>query len=302
MARYPQGQPIRLSTTVRDVNGQLTNAGTLTLTVSKPDGSTQIYSSPTSDGTGLYHQDIAAADINTLGHYGYKWVSTGTGAGVSFSDFEVVDPLEITGYTTLPELKAALNIPVTDTADDDDLQDAILTASRAVDGDCQRHFYKLTEPRTLQAIDPYRLRLGAYSDLVSITTLKTDADGDGAFETTWQAGDYQLLCQDGTPNVNAGPEPRPYQRIRAIGNQVFPTAIWVTGRADRVQITGVWGWPAVPDRIRRATRLMAIEIFKLNTAPFGAIGMADLGIIRVRDNPKYQRLINDYRLLPVPVA
>ena len=33
VARYPPGQPVRVLTTVRDVTGALTDAGTLTLTV-----------------------------------------------------------------------------------------------------------------------------------------------------------------------------------------------------------------------------------------------------------------------------
>ena len=140
-------------------------------------------------------------------------------------------------------------------------------------------------------------------DLVSVTALKTDADADGTYETTWAATDYQLLCADGTPNAGAGPEPRPYRRVKAVGAQVFPVpGRWGTARTDLVQIAGVWGWPQVPDRIRRATRMAAAEIFKLRDAPFGAVGFAELGIIRVRDNPKYLRLISDYRLLPVPVA
>src|SRR5262249_21901042 len=62
MARYPLGQPVRLSTTVKDLTGALTNPTTLTLTVKRPDASTQAYSSPTNDGTGLYHQDLQTSD------------------------------------------------------------------------------------------------------------------------------------------------------------------------------------------------------------------------------------------------
>lgn len=36
-------------------------------------------------------------------------------------------------------------------------------------------------------------------DLLSITSLKTDDDGDGTFETTWAATDYQLLPMNGVP-------------------------------------------------------------------------------------------------------
>jgi len=126
MARYPQGQPITLSTTVKNQAGALVNATALTLTVSKPDASTQSYSSPTNDGTGLYHQDIPTGDINLLGHYQYKWVATGTGAGVSYSNFEVFDPLEVS-VPSLQDAKDHLNIPQATTTYDSELQSKIAT-------------------------------------------------------------------------------------------------------------------------------------------------------------------------------
>lgn len=276
---------------------------TVVLTVTDPDG---VVTTPATTQGGAppavtYTRNEPATKA---GVWLFRFVATGAVTDAEDGQFYVQPNATSNVYTTLPELRAALGpIPVADTRDDDDMQDAIITASRAVDGDCQRTFYKRSEVRTLEPTDRYWLRLGAYNDLVSVTTLKTDATGDGVFETTWQTSDFQLLCADGTPNVNAGPEPKPYRRIRAIGTQVFPcTWAWHLGRTDLVQIDGVWGWPAVPDRIRRATRMMAAEIFKLNSAPFGATNIADLGIIRVRDNPKYQRLIADYRILPIPVA
>src|SRR6185312_1231406 len=99
VARYPSGQPIRLSTTVRDVTGALVNAGALTLLVklAAADGTwttTGTYASPTNDSTGTYHQDIPVTDLAVNGHYQYTWTATGTGAGVSLGDFDVFDPFE----------------------------------------------------------------------------------------------------------------------------------------------------------------------------------------------------------------
>jgi hypothetical protein len=275
---------------------------TVTLTVTAPDG-TVTTPSTTQGGSPPAVTYTANVPATQSGTWTYRFVATGAVTDSESGQFFVVAAVDTHVYTTRAELKAGLGIPQTDTVDDDDLDDAILTASRTVDGDCQRHFYKVTETRTLAPTDPWCVRLGPYMDLVSVATLKTDSSGDGTFETTWATTDYQLLCADGTPNVNAGPEPRPYRRIKAIGTQTFPCLWqWTLARSDRVQINGTWGWPAVPDRIRRATRLAAAEIFKLNSAPFGAIGMADLGIIRVRANPKYQALISNYQLYPVPVA
>ena len=100
MARYPQGQPVRVSTTVRDTTGALVDAGALTLTVklAQADGTqatTGTYASPAHDGVGLYHVDVPAVDLTATGHYQYAWVSTGTGAGVAPGDFDVYDPYEV---------------------------------------------------------------------------------------------------------------------------------------------------------------------------------------------------------------
>jgi hypothetical protein len=108
------------------VSGTLVNATTLTLTISKPDATTQAYSSPTNDGTGLYHQDVPTADINQVGHYAYKWVATGTGAGVSFSTFDVFDPLD-PSVLSLQDGKEHLNIAAATTTYDAEIASKIAT-------------------------------------------------------------------------------------------------------------------------------------------------------------------------------
>lgn len=126
MSRYAAGQPLHLTTTIKDVTGTLVNASTLALTVSKPDASTQVYSSPTNDSTGLYHQDVPTADVALLGHYQYVWQSTGTGAGVSYGDFDVFDPFEI-AVLPLQDAKDSLNIPASITTNDSHIQSMIDT-------------------------------------------------------------------------------------------------------------------------------------------------------------------------------
>ena len=72
------------------------------------------------DGTGLYHQDIPVTDLTTLGHYQYVWTATGTGAGVSFGDFDVFDPFEV-ALLPLQDAKDALNIPQATTTYDNEI-------------------------------------------------------------------------------------------------------------------------------------------------------------------------------------
>ena len=126
MARYPLGQPVRVPTTVRQQNVDgtttLVNATTLTLVVklAQADGTqlvTGTYATPVNDSTGNYHQDIPVTDLAAIGHYQYAWTATGTGAGVSFGDFDVFDPFE-TAVLPLQDAKDMLTIPQATTAND----------------------------------------------------------------------------------------------------------------------------------------------------------------------------------------
>lgn len=176
MSRYPAGQPIRVSTTVRDLSGTLVNAGTLTLTVAKPDGTTQAYSTPTNDSTGTYHQDIPASDLTQNGHYQYAWVSTGTGAGVAPGEFDVYDPFEV-AVLPLQDGKDALNIPQATTTYDSEIASYIATIQssleRATGGPIvNRTVTERSEMMTNQTVIPVRQR-----PLVSVTSITSASGG-----------------------------------------------------------------------------------------------------------------------------
>lgn len=139
MSRYPLNQPVRLSTTVKDVTGTLVNATTLTLVVkiTNADGTkttTGTYASPANDGPGLYHQDIPVTDLVSTGHYQYSWTAAGTGAGVSPpGDFDVYDPFE-DALLPLQDVKSQLNIPAATTMYDAEIQDYIFTIETSLEG------------------------------------------------------------------------------------------------------------------------------------------------------------------------
>jgi hypothetical protein len=138
MARYPLGQPVRVSTTVKDVTGTLVNAGALTLLVklANADGTTTTtgtYASPVNDSAGTYHQDIPVTDLAGLGHYQYTWTATGTGAGVSFGDFDVFDPFEVS-VLPLQDAKDMLNVPQSNTASDAEIQSYVATIETSLEG------------------------------------------------------------------------------------------------------------------------------------------------------------------------
>ena len=181
MARYPLNQPVRISTTVRDVTGTLVNATTLTLLVktAQADGTwltTGTYASPVNDSTGNYHQDIPVTDLTGLGHYQYTWTATGTGAGVSFGDFDVFDPFEI-AVLPLQDGKDALNIPQATTTFDTEIQQYIATIQtcmqRMTGGPLTNQAVtERTEMQAYQTVIPVRQR-----PLVSVTAITSASGG-----------------------------------------------------------------------------------------------------------------------------
>jgi uncharacterized phiE125 gp8 family phage protein len=133
--RYPIGQPIRLSFTVRDTTGTLVSPGAATLVVklAAADGTsttTGTYPSLANDGVGLLHQDIPVTDLAAAGHYQYALTTTGTGAGVSFGEFDVFDPFE-TSVLSLQDAKDQLNI--TTTTSDTEIASWIATIESALE-------------------------------------------------------------------------------------------------------------------------------------------------------------------------
>lgn len=278
------------------VGGVATDPTAVTLTVTDPTGASTAYTygagQVTRTGTGVFTKDIACA---TAGTWTYEWEGTVAASDAVVGTWDVQETALGRLYCTVETLKSRLGIPLTDTVDDFELHGACFAASRWIERYCERIFYRTaSEARTFEPTGLYLLRLPEYCDLVSVTTLKTDASGDGTFETTWQATDYQLR----PVNPTAGPETKPYTEVKAVGTLIFPLPVPTLMRTDLVQVTGVWGWPSVPAAIRQAAAVLAAETFKLKDAPFGVAGFGELGLIRIRDNPKVASLAGAYQRNP----
>lgn len=183
----------------------------------------------------------------------------------------------VNGYATLAELKARLGI--SDTTDDTVLEAVIEAASRAIDGETGRVFYATTDTRYFTAED---VDLLFVDDLLSVTTLKTDQDGDRTYETTWSVTDYDLEPYNVTP----------YTRIQIAHNGIrsFPTI------RRSVEIAGSWGYAATaPDAINEACLLMAARLFKRKGAPFGVLQNPELGTARIPQiDPDVKLLIRPF--------
>lgn len=181
MSRYPLGQPIRVSTTVRDTTGTLVNPTTLTLLVkvAQADGTqltTGTYASPVQDSTGTYHQDIPVTDLTTLGHYQYTWTATGTGAGVSFGEFDVFDPFE-TAVLPLADAKDALNIPQATTTSDTEIQAYVATIQSAMEAMTGGPLVNRSITERAVLTDSYTVLQVRQRPLVSVTSIVSVASG-----------------------------------------------------------------------------------------------------------------------------
>lgn len=190
----------------------------------------------------------------------------------------------MTDYASLAQVKSALRI--TDNLDDAALQIAISAASELIDGFCGRNFGSESGTRVFAATDT---TLVSIDDLVTLTTLKTDDNGDGSFETTWLAG-YQLEPLNNKLDGTYWPT----TRIRAV-DDFFPVA----NQQALIQIQGVWGWASVPASITEACIIQACRLFKRADSPLGVAGFSDVGVVRVTS--KYldgdvAQLLQRYRL------
>ncbi len=112
----------------------------------------------------------------------------------------------------------------------------IQAGSRQMDGYTHRHFYDHVRTQVLDGNGGLQL---VVPDLISVTTLKTDADGDATYEVTWATTDYYLLPSNSDPATANNPMSKPYYFIEYNPNgsgNFFPR-----GR-QRVEIAGSWGY------------------------------------------------------------
>jgi hypothetical protein len=212
---------------------------------------------------------------------GYKTVFTG------------YEPASIVTVETLVNETLGQAVTITDVSDLDDdarLEQIITAVSRAIDKDCRRRFYAATETRVYSAI---RSDLCLVDDLLSVTTLKTDDDGDRTYDETWVAADYDLLP------VNAALDGEPYRRIETTprGSKRFPT------HHKGVEIAGSFGYASTtPPEIREACILWSLRVFERRHAIFGIKGSTQLGEVYLKlppPDPDVAKFLKPFRKVSV---
>ena len=274
-----------------DVNGVPTDPATVTLTVTDPTG-VQTIPATTRITTGKYTVTVAS----TLpGIWSYQWDGQGNPALGQASDIDA-GTWTVSGvtlnrqYCSAEELKSRLGVP--DTGDDFEVNLAVEAASRYVDEICGRYFWQGSDVRTYMPASIFGQQV---DDIVSVTSFKVDFDGDGTFEQTWTQGtDFDLTVSPGHYNTTAKGEPWPYTGFTVLNASHYVPFVWPWSHQNRIQVTGVFGWPAVPATVKQAALLVAADLFKLKDAPLGVVGFGEFGAVKVTANPRVMQLLHRY--------
>lgn len=202
-------------------------------------------------------------------------------------------------YITLAELKQYMGQAGT-MANDDELTDALETASSQINKHCNRQFNQATvatarlfKPRDQFTIMP--------DDFWTDDELVIEYDPSGGANNVFQIMDpnwYELTPLNGVVDGEPG---WPVSKVRIVNGLWLPRS-YTNRREGTVRITAKWGWETVPAPVKTACKIMAQETFKIRDAPFGVAGINNFGILRVRDNPMAAAKLQKYVLNPVLVG
>lgn len=196
---------------------------------------------------------------------------------------------EIVVAESIADAAAGASVSLTDISDpiDDAVMEACIeSASRQIDGETCRRFFttSVDEVRYFTAEEAYHQWTG---DLISVTTLETDSDGDGVIDTTWTSLDFNLWP------YNAALDGKPYARVDvgAVSSLAFPTI------ARGVKITGKFGWSAAPAQVKQACLIQAERLYRRKDAPFGVMGNDAFGTFKdvPAMDPDVSMLIKPFR-------
>lgn len=290
---YPGANELATLTNTFSVDGVATDPTAVTLAVTTPTGTTTTYTYSlaeiTRDSTGVYHKDIACTEAGT---WSYVWTGTGAASDVEDGNWTVSSAPTSDLYCTPYQLKSRTGI--SDSLDDLEILGACRSVSRWIDTHCDRVFARRSATLQFESCGQYSIQV---DDLVSVTTLKTDDDADGTFETTWSASDYELQP------VNAASmlESRPYTSIAAVGSRLFPVTYSSYTRKPRAQIVGVFGWPSIPPAVSEAAAILAGDYLALGGMKFGVQGF-DGFAMRARLSAPAMSMLAPYRKYPVLVG
>lgn len=167
-------------------------------------------------------------------------------------------------YVTTAEMKTILNL--TGSTYDAELDLAVSAASRGIDARTGRRFSADTSAssRTFYTLSPAFLTVGDFLELSSVSWLYNGALTDFKAE----------LALVPSPPLKAGP---PWGALRTVPDNTTGTGLTaLPSSSSTITVTAKWGWPAVPDAVKQAARILAARYFRRPRE--AAFGVAGLGV------------------------
>jgi hypothetical protein len=270
------------------------DVGTLSLTITAAAGGDPEVG-PTSVGVGacgdgLYTYVWQTTAATTAGTY--EAVLSGEIEGETVSETVTVTVTSGYPYTSLTIVKEELGIASTSTGHDASLTRWINWASRGVESACDgRRFYRdgATSSRTYfpngrVAAIPDVGEVFLIDDLATETGLVVEVGTPASWAQLTVAGSI------GTYPDNAIARGRPIEGL-----------VYYSGGSWRglgmLQVTGEWGWPAIPDLVDSSSLLQVMRWFNRRHSPEGIAGSAEWGgALNVpRVDPDIERMLLRFR-------
>lgn len=278
-----------------EVDGTATDPTTATLVVTDPDGNAITYTwaggTVTRTGTGAFTKDVSCSST-TPGTWQGVWIGTGPATDTAVVTWSTVSTNLQDLYCTPEQVKSRTGIA--DNLDDREILAACRSVSRWIDEHCDRTFARREVTLQLTPCGPYAVET---PDIVSVITLKTDEDGDGVYETTWSASDFELQPVGASTQLEA----RPYTSIAAVGSRLFPVT-YSRGRRARAEAATVAGWPTLPAAVNESAAILTGDYLALGGMKFGVAGYGEYGAVRARLSSPALAMLAPYRRYPILVG
>jgi hypothetical protein len=241
---FDLGSTVPLSAQIRDGSGALADAGSVSATLTLPDGTTASSGVIASNPTGVYTYDYPSVQV---GRHEVRWVATGANAS-AWTDFFEVLPAVAGQVISLADAKRHLKIPAAKTADDGEIQNYL----RAITRICERYVGAIARTAYTQTFDGGQPRIMVdHRPVLSVTSLTE-------FGTVLAPGDYRLIADSGVIVRMAGEFEMPF--------------LWGSGS---IVVSYAAGVSATPPNVIQAAKIILAHMWE--TQRSAATGRPPLG-------------------------